>query len=80
MHPASLESRAQISEDLTEMREQLRKQVARLRELRIRKVEEPGKLSAPRDLSAPCTPYADPAAQTRFTASRTTRRWRTWTS
>ena len=45
MHPASLESRAQISEDLTEMREQLRKQVIRLRELRIRKVEEPGECS-----------------------------------
>ena len=46
MHPASLQSRAQISEDLTEMREQLRKQVIRLRELRIRKVEEPGECSA----------------------------------
>ena len=53
MHPASLESRAQISEDLTEMREQLRKQVIRLRELRIRKVEEPGESAAPRDRFAP---------------------------
>ncbi|KAF8963616.1 IKI3 family-domain-containing protein [Flammula alnicola] len=41
VHPASLESRAQISEDINEMREQIRKQVARLRELRLKKVEEP---------------------------------------
>jgi hypothetical protein len=42
--PAVLEARNQITEDLTEMREQLQKQVARLRELRIKKVEEPGLL------------------------------------
>lgn len=29
-------------EDVMEMREQLRKQVPRLRELRVKKVEEPG--------------------------------------
>ena len=40
--PATLEARNQITEDLTEMREQLQKQFARLRELRIKKVEEPG--------------------------------------
>ncbi len=43
VHPGALESRGQIAEDLTEMREQLRKQVARVRELRVKKVEEPGK-------------------------------------
>lgn len=42
VHPALLESRAQITEDITEMREQIRKQVVRLRELRIKKTEEPG--------------------------------------
>lgn len=42
VYPASLETRAQIAEDLGEMKEQIRKQVARLRELRIKKVEEPG--------------------------------------
>ena len=42
VHPGALECRAQIAEDVHEMREQLRKQVARLRELRVRKVEEPG--------------------------------------
>jgi len=42
VNPAVLEARNQITEDLTEMREQLQKQVARLRELRIKKVEEPG--------------------------------------
>ena len=40
--PAVFEARAQITEDLTEMREQLQKQVARIRELRVKKVEEPG--------------------------------------
>jgi len=47
VHPALLESRAQISEDIGEMREQLRKQVARLRELRIKKIEEPGEQILP---------------------------------
>ena len=42
LHPAALEIRAQISEDLEEMRTQLRKQLSRLRELRVKKVEEPG--------------------------------------
>ena len=42
LHPAALESRAQISEDLDEMRAQLRKQLNRLRELRVKKEEEPG--------------------------------------
>lgn len=41
--PGVLEARAQISEDLTDMREQLQKQVSRLRELRINKIEQPGK-------------------------------------
>jgi hypothetical protein len=42
IHPVAFESQAQISEDIGEMREQLRKQVNRLRELRIKKIEEPG--------------------------------------
>ena len=42
IHPALLESRGQISEDIAEMKEQIRKQLLRLRELRIKKVEEPG--------------------------------------
>ena len=42
--PAVLEARTQISEDITEMGEQLQKQVARLLELRIKKAEEPGTL------------------------------------
>ncbi|KAK1230942.1 putative elongator complex protein 1 [Marasmius sp. AFHP31] len=41
IHPAALESRAQITEDVSEMREQLRKQLNRIRELRIKKIEEP---------------------------------------
>jgi elongator complex protein 1 len=43
--PAVLEARAQITEDTTEMREQLQKQVTRLRELRVKKAEEPGTLT-----------------------------------
>ncbi|CAL1711610.1 unnamed protein product [Somion occarium] len=41
IYPAALESRVQIAEDLGEMKEQLRKQVQRLRELRVKKAEEP---------------------------------------
>ncbi|KAJ7630747.1 pol II transcription elongation factor [Roridomyces roridus] len=41
IYPGALESRAQISEDIGEMREQLRKQLARLRDLRVKKAEEP---------------------------------------
>ncbi len=44
VHPGALECRARIAEELNEMRDQLRKQVNRVRELRVRKVEEPGKL------------------------------------
>lgn len=42
IYPGALESRAQLMEDINEMRDQLRKQVHRLQELRIKKVEEPG--------------------------------------
>jgi hypothetical protein len=42
VHPGALSSRTQIDEDLTEMREQLQKQLNRLRELRLKKIEEPG--------------------------------------
>ncbi|KAF8845970.1 pol II transcription elongation factor [Paxillus ammoniavirescens] len=39
--PGAFESRSQLADDLTEMREQLHKQVSRLKELRVKKVEEP---------------------------------------
>lgn len=42
IYPGALESCAQLVEDIHEMAEQLRKQVQRLRELRVKKVEEPG--------------------------------------
>jgi elongator complex protein 1 len=51
INPAVLEARAQIAEDLTEMREQLQKQVARLRELRIKKLEEPEEFYGTEDLA-----------------------------
>ncbi|KAJ7125399.1 IKI3 family-domain-containing protein [Mycena epipterygia] len=41
IHPGALESRAQISEDISEMKDQLRKQHHRTRELRVKKAEEP---------------------------------------
>ncbi|KAL4265189.1 Elongator complex protein 1 [Pleurotus pulmonarius] len=41
IHPGALESRSQLSDDLTEMREQLRKQLNRIHELRVKKQEEP---------------------------------------
>ncbi|KAI1786336.1 IkappaB kinase complex IKAP component [Ganoderma leucocontextum] len=41
VHPGALECRGRIAEELSEMRDQLRKQVNRVRELRVRKVEEP---------------------------------------
>lgn len=45
VHPALLESRGQIAEDIIEMKEQIRKQLGRLRELRIKKIEEPGEFT-----------------------------------
>ncbi|KAM5537957.1 hypothetical protein V8D89_008433 [Ganoderma adspersum] len=41
VYPGALECRARLAEELSEMRDQLRKQVNRIRELRVRKVEEP---------------------------------------
>ncbi|EIN06431.1 IkappaB kinase complex IKAP component [Punctularia strigosozonata HHB-11173 SS5] len=41
VHPGVLECSAQVMEDINEMRDQLRKQLNRIRELRIKKVEEP---------------------------------------
>ncbi|RPD57919.1 IkappaB kinase complex IKAP component [Lentinus tigrinus ALCF2SS1-6] len=41
VHPGTLECRARIAEEIGEMREQLRKQLNRIRELRVRKIEEP---------------------------------------
>ena len=42
IHPGALESRVQLTDEINEMRDQLRKQINRLRELRLKKVEEPG--------------------------------------
>ena len=40
--PGALETRAQLADDLAEMHDQLDKQATRLRELRVKKAEEPG--------------------------------------
>lgn len=42
LHPAAFESCAQITEDLAELKEQFRKQLSRMRELRVLKVEGHG--------------------------------------
>jgi elongator complex protein 1 len=42
IHPGALETKSQLVEDLGEMKSQLSKQVARVRELRVKKVEQPG--------------------------------------
>jgi len=83
--PAVVEARNQIAEDMTEMREQLQKQVARLRELRIKKAEEPEEFYGTEDLAVHNVDVmTDASAFTTFTryttaptasaASRTTKR------
>lgn len=42
VHPGALETKSQLEEDLGEMKSQLSKQLARVRELRVKKVEQPG--------------------------------------
>ncbi|KZT27113.1 IkappaB kinase complex IKAP component [Neolentinus lepideus HHB14362 ss-1] len=84
IHPAILESRNQISEDIGEMKEQLRKQLQRIRELRIRKVEEPDAFygvedTALHNVDVMTDVSMAPTAFTRYTAapstaSRTTKR------
>ncbi|KAL0955653.1 hypothetical protein HGRIS_001880 [Hohenbuehelia grisea] len=84
IHPGALESRAQIGEEINEMQEQLRKQLNRIRELRVKKVEEPdafygvedsalANVDVMTDVSMPATAF------TRYTvapstASRTSKR------
>ncbi|KAJ6497417.1 pol II transcription elongation factor [Mycena sanguinolenta] len=76
IHPGALESRARISEDIGEMREQLRKQLQRIRELRVKKAEEPDafygaddpnlyNVDVMTDVSMPATAF------TRYTAAPT---------
>jgi elongator complex protein 1 len=43
--PGTLEARATLEEEVVEMRVQLNKQLARVRELRLRKIEDPGSSS-----------------------------------
>ncbi|KAL1719857.1 IKI3 family-domain-containing protein [Schizophyllum commune] len=76
VRPGALESRAQIEEDIGEMREQIRKQVNRVRELRVKKVEEPDafygeeanlhNVDIMTDVSMPATAF------TRYTAAPST--------
>ena len=42
IYPGALETKSQLEEDLGEMKSQLSKQVARVRELRVKKIEQPG--------------------------------------
>ena len=45
VYPGALETKSQLAEDLGEMGSQLSKQMARVRELRVKKVEQPGTVS-----------------------------------
>ncbi|KAF5365923.1 hypothetical protein D9758_006686 [Tetrapyrgos nigripes] len=84
IHPGALESRAQISEDLGEMKEQIRKQVNRIRELRVKKIEDPDEFygvedTALHDVDVMTDVSMAPTAFTRYTvapstASRTSKR------
>lgn len=42
IHPGALETKSQLAEELGELRSQLSKQVARVKELRVKKFEQPG--------------------------------------
>lgn len=55
IYSATLDTRTQVAEDLDEMRAQLQKQVERLRELRIKKEEEPGNVYFYTQLSLHCS-------------------------
>ncbi|TFK50763.1 pol II transcription elongation factor [Heliocybe sulcata] len=84
VHPAILESRSQVGEDIGEMKEQLRKQLQRIRELRLRKIEEPDAFYGVEDTTLHNVDVMTdvsmaPTAFTRYTvapstASRTTKR------
>jgi hypothetical protein len=66
IHPGALEAKSQLSEDLGEMKSQLSKQVARLRELRIKKAEQPGKKLSPKPWVAFSTKRANTTARPVF--------------
>ncbi|THV06651.1 pol II transcription elongation factor [Dendrothele bispora CBS 962.96] len=77
IHPGALESRAQISEDLSEMKEQIRKQLNRIRELRVKKVEDPDEFygvedTALHDVDVMTDVSMAPTAFTRYTVAPST--------
>ncbi|KAK7472275.1 putative elongator complex protein 1 [Stygiomarasmius scandens] len=84
IHPGALENRSQIAEDLGEMREQIRKQLNRIRELRVKKVEDPDEFygvedTTLHDVDVMTDVSMAPTAFTRYTiapstASRTSKR------
>ncbi|KIY46095.1 IkappaB kinase complex, IKAP component [Fistulina hepatica ATCC 64428] len=89
IYPGAFESRSQIGEDIVEMRDQLRRQLMRIRELRIRKVEEPDafyetedsnlhNVDTMTDVSMPATAFTRytvaPSAASRTSNSRSKRK------
>ncbi|KAF9075492.1 IkappaB kinase complex IKAP component [Rhodocollybia butyracea] len=85
IHPGALESKAQFDDDVSEMKEQLRKQLNRIRELRVKKIEEPDEFygvedTALHNVDVMTDVSMAPTAFTRYTvapstaASRTTKR------
>ena len=77
VHPGALNAAAQIGEDLGEMRGQLRKQRARVAELRIRKLEDPGALTALSEHN--CTQSERGILRQRRSSAGMMQRCRTWT-
>ncbi|KNZ72380.1 Elongator complex protein 1 [Termitomyces sp. J132] len=77
VHPAALESCNQIMEDINECTEQLRKQLNRVRELRVRKIEEPDAFYGTEDVALHNVDVMTdismaPTAFTRYTVAPTT--------
>ncbi|KAF8554834.1 pol II transcription elongation factor [Imleria badia] len=72
--PGALEIRSQLADDLTEMRDQLHKQIARMQELRIKKAEQPDAFYGTEDINlhnvdAMTDVSMAPTAFTRYTAA-----------
>lgn len=42
IHPGALDSMSQLAEDINDMHEQLKKQMNRIKELKIKKADDPG--------------------------------------
>lgn len=62
IHPGALETKSQLDDDLGEIKSQLAKQSARIRELRVKKADQPGKASRTGKCSCSISPSGFPDA------------------